>query len=111
MSGPHLDRLAPELREKIYGYVLHSSDTPLRHVTHLKPTIKDLDLSGDDSGLLFGCEDTRNRDPDLTWISSFDGRLLDNAAIDTAILRASKAVYNEGEFKNMLFTAKQVHIM
>lgn len=36
-----LDKLAPEIRNVIYEYVL-SFDTPLKHVTRMKPFVKKL---------------------------------------------------------------------
>jgi hypothetical protein len=45
MACSFLDKLAPELREKIYEYVLAFDDVPLRHATQLQPFVKKLTVS------------------------------------------------------------------
>lgn len=98
------------MREKIYTYVLDSKDTPLKHVTHWRPSMKNPTVP--DSELWSSDDKPTTSVPDLTLIKSFDEPLFDNASINTAILRTSKAVYNEGEFLiRRRFCAPGIHIM
>jgi hypothetical protein len=94
MACPLLDKLAPELREKIYGYVLHFDDVPLRHATQLQPFVKK--LTGVDGELPFAYEDSAKRAPELEWIAC-DGLFGGIPKIDTAILSTCKTIYNEGK--------------
>jgi hypothetical protein len=63
MACPLLDKLAPELREKIYGYVLDFDNLPLRHATQLQPFVKK--LTGVDGELPFAYENSKKRGPEL----------------------------------------------
>lgn len=66
MSGPLLGQLAPELREKIYRYVLDFSDRSLKHVARLQPFVKSLVDVDAESSLAY--EDPIDRDSDLIWV-------------------------------------------
>jgi hypothetical protein len=92
MECPLLDKLAPELLEKIYGYVLDFDDVPLRHATQLQPFVKK--LTGVDGELPFAYKDQTKRDPDLEWIPC--DLFGDVQQVNTAILSTCKAIYNEG---------------
>jgi hypothetical protein len=94
MSCLFLDKLAPELREKIYGYLLDFDDVPLRHLAQLAPFVKK--LTGVDGELPFSFDDPAKRDPDLKWIAC--GELFgESPAVNTAILTTCKTRYNEGK--------------
>jgi hypothetical protein len=94
MACSFVDKLAPELREKIYGYVLAFDGVPLRHATQLQPFVKK--LTGLDGELPFAYEDPAKRDPELAWIAC-DELLGDDPKINTSILLTCKAIYNEGK--------------
>lgn len=90
MSCLFLDKLAPELREKIYGYVLDFDDVPLRHLTQLQPFVKK--LTGIDDELLFAYEHPAECDQK-------QGRDIcagDKPVANTAILSTCKTIYTEG---------------
>lgn len=90
MSCLFVDKLAPELREKIYFYVLDHDGMPLRHVTRLQPFVKK--LTGVDGELPFVNEDPAERDPKKKR-GNYAG---DKPAANTAILFTCKKIYTEG---------------
>ena len=94
MACPLLNKLPAELRAKIYQYVLHFDDVPLRHVTLLQPSVKT--LTGIDGELPFSYEDPEERDPELNWIMCDGDELFGNTPIDTGILSVCKTTYTEG---------------
>jgi hypothetical protein len=94
MACPLLDKLPPELRRKIYEYVLYFDDVPLRHVKQLQPFIKK--LTGGDGELPFSYEDRGKRGPELDWIMC-DDELLGSRQTETGILSTCKTVHTEGK--------------
>lgn len=94
MACPLLNKLPPELRKKIYEYILYFDDVPLRHITQLQPFVKK--LTGVDGELPFSYEDTEERDPELDWIIVDGDELFNNTPIDTGILSVCKTTYTEG---------------
>lgn len=94
MSCLFVDKLAPELREKIYRHVLDYENAPLRHATQLQPFVKK--LTGADGELPFAYEDPTKRDPELDWIAC-DEELGISSPINTAILSTCKTIYTEGK--------------
>ena len=95
MACPLLDKLPPELRAKIYEYVLYFDDVPLRHITQLQPFVKE--LTGFYGELPFSYEDPKKRGPELEWIMCEDDELFGNLPADTGVLLACKTVYTEGK--------------
>lgn len=94
MACLFLDKLPPELREKIYAYVLDNGKAPLRHATQLRPFVKK--LTGFGGELPFAYEDPTERDPELEWIKC-DELFGDSPPFNTAILSTCKTIYNEGK--------------
>ena len=95
MAFPLLEKLPPELRTKIYEYVLYFEDVPLRHVKRLQPFVKK--LTGVDGEMPFLYEDPKKRKPELEWIMC-DEELFGNGPLtDTAVISTCKTIYTEGE--------------
>lgn len=94
MACPLLNKLPPELRAKIYEYVLDFDDVPLRHITQLQPFVKK--LTGVDGELPFSYEDPEERDPELKWMMIDGDELFGNTPIDTGVLATCKTIYTEG---------------
>ena len=95
MACPLLNKLPPEVRERIYEYVLYFDDVPLRHITQLQPFVKKLtEVAGE---LPFSYEVPEERDPELDWIMCDGDELFGNMAIDTGVLSTCKTIYSEGK--------------
>jgi len=94
MACPLLEKLPPELRTKIYEYVLYFDNAPLRHTKQLQPFVKK--LTRIDGELPFSYEDPGKRDPALEWVMC-DNELFGNSPVDTAILSACTTIYTEGK--------------